>query len=136
MASAKRLDWLRLLLTDLADSDLGDEEVLSTGWRTSKTTHHGDLSNVSERIGDRPLKKRFSGGVKWLVRIEIVVEGLESCEETSFLLWPGEWWRVVPAFTSLHRAQGPVKEIAHVGEDLDGLAADSRRRWRMYRARH
>lgn len=78
---------------------------------------------MRERIGDRSLKKRFSGSVEGLIRREVVVEGLERGKETSFLLWPGDWRRVVPAFTSLYRAQGPVKEVAHVGEDLDGLAA-------------
>lgn len=29
----------------------------------------------------------------------------------------------MPAFPSLHRAEGPVEQITHVGEDLDGLPA-------------
>jgi len=61
--------------------------------------------------------------VEWLVRPKVIIEGLESSEEAGFLLGPREWRRVVPTLSPLHRAERPVEQIAHVGENLDGLTA-------------
>lgn len=74
-------------------------------------------------IGDRSLEERFWFGMKRLVGCEVVVEGLKSREEAAFFVGPRQGGGVVPPFASLHRAEGPAEQIAHVSEDLNGPAA-------------
>lgn len=80
---------------------------------------------MGKGIGNRALKERFGAGVQGSIGGKVGIEGPEGAEETRFLLGKWQRCRVVPSFPSLHRAQGPVKQVAHVGEDLDGLATAS-----------
>ena len=70
-----------------------------------------------------PLKQLFDRGMKRLGGSKVGIEGLQSGEETLLLAGPIEGLGVVPALISLGDAESPVKQIAHVGEDLRGLAA-------------
>ena len=56
-------------------------------------------------------------------RGEVGVEGAENAEEPFLLLGPGERLGVVPRGFALGHRKRPVKEIAHVGKDLDWSSA-------------
>ena len=107
---------------DLADGDGGDVEVFSTGWRAGEAAEHGELADVGEGVGDRALHEALNGRLDGRGRGEVGIEGGESGEETLLLLRPGEELRVVPGGVSLGHGERPVKEVAHVGEDLHGTA--------------
>jgi len=77
---------------------------------------------MAERVGDGALEERFGGGVKRSVRSEVAIQGLKSGEEARLFFRPRQWSGVVPALSSLHRAERPVEEVTHVGKDLKGLA--------------
>lgn len=116
-------DWLGLVGVDLPGGYVGYVVVLAVNLAATQAAHHGELAGVGEGICDRALEERFGGGLKRSTGGEVVVEGTERREEAGLLLGPPERGGVVPALASLHRAECPVEEVAHVGEDLDGLAA-------------
>jgi len=107
----------------LADGDGGDVEVFSTGWRAGEAAEHGELADVGEGVSDGALHEALDGRLDGRGRGEVGVEGGESGEETLLLLRPGEELRVVPGGVSLGHGERPVKEVAHVGEDLHWAAA-------------
>lgn len=107
----------------LTGSNFGHEEILTVGRCTSYAAHHRNLPNMRKGVGDRALEEWLGGGVHRLIGCEVVVEGLESSEEACFFFGPSERGRVVPAFASLHRAQRPVKQVAHMRKDFDRLAS-------------
>ena len=77
---------------------------------------------MRKRISDRSLKERLRGYLEWLAGGEVVVEGFQGSEKADFFIRPRARWGIVPALTSLHRAERPIEQITHVGEDLNGLA--------------
>ena len=121
--SAKGLDGDGLICADLANGDLRDEEIFAACRTVGETAEHRNLADVRECVGDRPLKETFRFNMQRLTRREVVVEGLERVEKASHLLRPRKGRGVAPPLTSLHRAECPVEEIAHVSEDLDRLAS-------------
>jgi len=108
---------------DLADGDGGDVEVFSACGRAGKAAEHGELADVGERVGDGALHEALDGRLDRRGGGEVSVECGESSEESLLLLRPGEELRVVPGGVSLGHGERPVKEVAHMGEDLDGTAA-------------
>jgi hypothetical protein len=120
---AERLHCIRLMSAYLARRHFGHEEIFTAGRCTSYAAHHRNLANMREGVGDGALEEWLGGSVHRLVRCEVVVEGLESSEEACFFFGPSERGRVVPALASLHRAQRPVKQVAHMRKDFDRLAS-------------
>ena len=55
-------------------------------------------------------------------RGEIGIESLQGLEEAILLFTPGAWLGGVPTLLADGGAQGPLKQIAHVGKDLHGSA--------------
>lgn len=49
---------------DAAGDNVGLEIVFAQNGRAAEAAEHGDLANVVERVGDRPLKKAFRGTVE------------------------------------------------------------------------
>lgn len=119
----ERLHWSGLVCIHLSGDDVGDIVVLTMNLAAAEAAHHGELADVGEGICDRTLEEHFGGGMERSVGGEVVIEGAERGEEAGFLLGPPERGGVVPPLASLHRAECPVEEVAHVGEDLNGLAA-------------
>jgi len=78
---------------------------------------------VGESIGNGALHEPFDGRLDGTGRCEVCIEGGEGGEETLLLLRPCEGLGVVPGGVALGHGERPVKEVAHVGEDLDGTAA-------------
>jgi hypothetical protein len=62
--SAELKTWRGLVWADGAGLDLGFRVVLAANGRAGQTPQHADLSYVSERIGDRALKKLFGAAGK------------------------------------------------------------------------
>jgi len=78
---------------------------------------------VIEGIGERALEEFFGRGVELLWAGEKVVEAFEGVEEALDFVRPGERSGIVPAGLAFGHGEGPVEEVADVGEDLDGSAA-------------
>jgi len=108
---------------DLGDCDGGDVEVFSTGGRTGKATEHGELADVGEGVGDGALHEPLDGRLDGRGGGEVGVERGQSGEETLLLLRPGKGLRVVPGGVSLGHGERPVKQVAHMSENLHGTAA-------------
>src|SRR5258708_31746850 len=101
----------RLLATDPSRSDVGLVVVLGPDRRLGETTQHRYLSDVGQRVGDRPLEKPLRRNVERRVGLEIVVEPLQRLEKTCDLRVPLERRRVVPPLRALRTPQRPVQEI-------------------------
>ncbi len=109
------------------------KKFLAAGRTGGQPPKHRELSYVREGIGDRPLKQLLDRGMKRLAGSEIGIEDLQSGKESLLLARPIEGLGVAPALAPLDDAEGPVKKVAHVGEDLRGLAAgaiEGRKRFR------
>lgn len=78
---------------------------------------------MGERIGDGPLEERLGGSMERSVRGKVIVKCFQRSEEAGLFFRPGERRGIVPAFPSLDRAESPIEQITHVGEDLNGLTA-------------
>ena len=74
---------------------------------------------MGQGVGDGALEEGLGRSVERLVRGQICVEGMQRAEEPLLLDDPGMGLGRAPAFVSLDGAQGPFKQVAHVGEDLD-----------------
>jgi len=80
---------------------------------------------MGERIGHGALKKLLRRGVQRRIGSQEGVESLERLEEAILLVSPGERLRGVPALLPNGRTQRPVKEVAHVGQNLHGETASA-----------
>jgi hypothetical protein len=96
--------------------------VFAEDRRAREAAEHGDLANVVERIGNGALEEAFERAVERLARGEVVVKPFCGGEETVDFGVPRQGPRVVPGLIAFGDRQGPVEEIAHMGEDLRGGA--------------
>lgn len=85
-----------------------------------EAAEHGDLAGVGEGVGDGSLEEAVDGFFAQLGGGEGGVKDFEGAEEPGDFLWPGERRGVVPFLIVVNEGEGPVHEVAHVGEDLDG----------------
>jgi hypothetical protein len=107
---------------DAAGDDVGFEVVFAENGRAGETAEHGDLADVSERVGDGSLKEAFGGAVKRFGGGEIVVEFFYGGIEAVDFRVPGKGRGVMPRLLTFRGGESPIKEVAHVGEDLRGSA--------------
>ena len=107
-----------MLGADAAGRDVGAVVVFASDGRAREAAKHGKLADMVQRVGDRALKEFFGGLVERLGRGEVAVKGGDGGEKASDLLRPGERGRVVPSLLAPGEGESPVKEIAHMGEDL------------------
>lgn len=121
----ERLYGRGLLGADLASLDVCHIEVLSANGRAGQAAHHRQLTCMGETIGNGALKNGFGCGVERLGGGKIHVEILERFEKSLLFRVPGERCRVMPPLVSLHTTQGPIEQVAHVSEDLDGPASST-----------
>ena len=78
---------------------------------------------MSERIGHRALEKLFGRGVERRVGGQESIQGLQRLKEAALLFGPRARLCGLPAILPDGRAQRPVKEVAHMGQNLHGKAA-------------
>jgi len=131
----KRTDLLRALVKGLHRSRLvcayatychiRDEEVFADGGAARETAEHGELADVGKRVGNRTLHKPVDGGLEGCVGGKKVIEAFDGAKESGLLFSPRARLCGVPFLVSERDTERPVKEVAHVSEDLDGCAADS-----------
>jgi len=107
----------------LASLDVRYKKVLATGGTTGEAAQHGQLAYVGERIGYGALEKTFGRSAQRRIGGQKGVQGLERLEEAALFLGPGARLGGLPALLPNGRAQRPVEEVAHVGQNLHGQAA-------------
>ncbi len=73
-----------------------------------------------EGVGDRTLEEFFGRGVEGLGAGEIVVELLEGSEKAVDFVLPEQGLGIVPCGLALGHGEGPIEQIAQMGEDLRG----------------
>ena len=78
---------------------------------------------MGEGVGDGALHKTLGGSLERGGRGEERVEGGEGAEEALLFLGPGERLGGAPCGIALRNRERPMEEVAHVGKNLDGLAA-------------
>ena len=104
--------------TDAAGGDIGFEIILAFYRGLRETAEHGDLPDVGECVGDRPLKKLVNGSPERLGGREVIIELFYSSEEAIDFGVPGEGRGVVPNLLASRHGKRPIEEIAKVSEDL------------------
>src|SRR5262249_27390320 len=75
-------------------------------------------SRMCQRIRYRPLEELFRGSAERLRGSQVFVKALQCPEEPLHLLGPWQWLGIVPLLLSAGDRESPVKEVAHVGQDL------------------
>lgn len=112
-----------LICPDLAGLDLRDEKILPAGGAAGETAQHGQLPHMGERVGHGSLEKLLGRSVQRRIGGQKGVESLERLKEAMLLVSPGERLRGVPAILPNGHTQRPLKEVAHVGQNLHGETA-------------
>src|SRR6266705_4021031 len=111
-----------LVQSDAAGGDVGFEIVFTLNGRAAEAAEHGDLADVIEGVGDGTLEEAFDGLVERLGGGEIIVELFYGGKEALDFGVPRQWCRVMPGLLALGDGKRPLKEIAHVSENLRGRA--------------
>jgi len=78
---------------------------------------------MGKRVRHGPLEKLLGRSVQRRIGSQEGVKSLERLEEAMLLVSPGERLGGVPALLPNGRTQRPVKEVAHVGQNLHGETA-------------
>jgi len=78
---------------------------------------------MGERIGNWTLEKLLGRGVERRIGSEESVQGLQRLKEAALLFGPRTRLRGLPAILPNGRAERPIKEVAHVGQNLHGETA-------------
>jgi len=111
---------LGLVRADAAGGDIGLKIVFALDGMAGHAAKHGELADVVQGVGDRPLEEFFGGGVERLISGEIVVELLEGGEEALSFVVPGHGLGVVPSGLTFDHGERPIEKIAEVSENLHG----------------
>ena len=109
-----------MLEADAAGGDFGLEIILALHRGAGQAPEHGDLADVSERVGDGGLQKSFCGRMQRLAGSEVVVEFFQGGKEAFNFVAPRQRCGIVPCLLALGDGEPPIKQIAHVREDLRG----------------
>ena len=117
------MDGRGLVGGDLAGGNGGYKEVFAAGGAAGKAAEHGELADMGEGVGNGPLHEAFDGDFDFAAGGEKGVERAQGLKEAFLLLLPDGRLRGVPAFFAESSGEGPVKQVAHVGENLDGHSA-------------
>ena len=116
-----------LRVVDTAYSDGGNVVIFAADGRAGEAAEHGELADVGESVGDgaleKAIKRRIEGRIDRVIGSQILIEGAEGGEKSLLLFGPCEGLGIVPGGSSLHHGERPVEQIAHVGDDLNGVAA-------------
>src|SRR5437868_1037709 len=89
-----------LLCSDPSRFDLRDRIILTTNWRAGNPAQHSYLTNVSERIGNRPLKQSLARRVKLVVRGKVLIKKPKRRVKSRDLSWPRSLWRILPGLNA------------------------------------
>src|ERR1700686_3389621 len=77
---------------------------------------------MSERVGDRSLKKFFRRRLHRFTRRQEIVELLQRGQEALNFVFPRQRLGVMPFAFSVGHREPPIHQVAHVGENLSGSA--------------
>src|SRR6266568_1372037 len=111
-----------LVWTDAARGDVRFEIVFTFDRGAGEAAEHGDLADVIEGVGDGALEEAFNRLVERLAGGEITVEVFYGGKEALDFGVPWQWCGVMPGLLALGDGKRPLKEIAHVSENLRGRA--------------
>jgi len=117
------LDGRGLHGAGLARFDGSDVVVFAADGRAGKAAEHGELAGVAEGVGDGSLEEALDWRLDGMIGGQVLIEGAERGEKTVAALRARRGTRSCARRFALRHGERPVKEIAHVGEDLDGAAA-------------
>src|SRR5262249_32645792 len=73
---------------------------------------------MRQRIRYRPLEELFRGSAERLRGSQVFVKALQCAEESLHFFGPWQRLGIVPLLLSAGDRESPVKEVAHVGQDL------------------
>src|SRR2546428_382790 len=90
--------------------------------RDVKALQAGAFLDVIEGVGDGDLEQDFDGPVERVAGGEIIVELFYGAKEALDFGVPRQWYGVMPGLLALGDGKRPLKEIAHVSENLRGRA--------------
>ncbi len=107
-----------LLKADAPGGDFGLEIILALHRGAREAAKHGDLADVRERVGDGGLQKSFRGRMQRLGGSEVVIEFFHGRKKAIDFGAPRQRCGVVPGLLALGHGKRPIKQIAHVREDL------------------
>src|SRR6266567_1484626 len=111
-----------LLEPDAAGGDVRFEIVFTFDRGAGEAAEHGDLADVIEGVGDGALEEAFDGLMERLAGGEIIVELFYGGKEALDFGVPRQWCGVMPGLLALGDGKRPLKEIAHMSENLSGRA--------------
>src|SRR5258708_3498557 len=111
-----------LLYRDTPNHNSRFEILFSLDGTAGEAPEHGDLSDVSEDVGNGALKKFFDGSLRRFTGSEKVVELLERSEEAVRFRLPGKRLGIAPGHFPLRHGERPIQQIAEVSENFRGRA--------------
>src|SRR6185295_10090112 len=112
-----------LLGADAAGGDVGLEVVLAAHGRAGQPAEHGELADVREGVGDRPLEELLRREPQRRLRGQERVDAGEAVEEPRGPLLPGHGRHLAPDVLAFQQVVHPVEEVPEVRQDLAGRAA-------------
>src|SRR5260370_22893597 len=101
-----------LLYRDTHNHNSRFEILFSLDGTAGEAPEHGDLSDVSEGVGNGALKKFFDGSLRRFTGSEKVVELLERSEEAVRFLLPGKRLGIAPGHFPLRHRERPTQRIS------------------------
>ena len=96
MCSVEFAAGRRLLRAHAPGDNLGLEVILPANGAAGQPPQYGDLPDVREGIGYRPLEELFRGGLQGRIRSEVVVEQTQCGKEPRRIIGPRAGCRVLP----------------------------------------
>jgi hypothetical protein len=73
---------------------------------------------MRERVGDGTLEEQLGWTFQRSIGGEVSVEPIEGREQSLDLLVPRQWRGIVPLLFASGDREGPIEQIADVGQDL------------------
>ena len=100
--------------------NIGPEVILSWDGMTGEAAQHGNLADVGERVGYGTLEEAVERGGEGRSRSDVGVQGGDAFLEAQDVGGPGLRRRFAPEMLFPGHDEGPIEEVADVGEDFAG----------------
>src|SRR5205085_12089957 len=94
--------------------------ILTAHRAAGHAAQHGNLPGMGKSVGNRALKELLRSGGERRAGSKVIVESLKRTKKPHYFLRPGERNGILPGLLALGDGEGPVKEIAHVGQNVGG----------------
>src|SRR5580693_1069296 len=114
---ALRRSLLRAYATNY---DLGFVIVFRLHRLSRQAPQYYNLADVSERVGNRALKKIFQRRLRGFLRSKVVIELFQRREKALDFFLPRQGLGVMPFAFSIRHRETPIHQVTDMGQNLPG----------------